>query len=316
MANPAYFLNTQLAVPGAQLRIKSTTLDFIQSSYQFTDSVLASSLIGYMSNLPIPGVFVGGDLSLTVPYVLGGMQIFSVFGIPVNPLGWVYYGGQVYKCTQAPGLAYPPGFTASLYATFSVANNYSSYGNNADPASFTNGSLANVHNITTIVFGTNSTGALFPYNALQFMTAVPQQITNNNTSYVTPTIAAATASIYANGTTNVWSSISSFGTGWSAGTSPRVAKEALTGRVFCSGNVQFSGSTSNLLICTLPFAPVTTYEMVAWAEVVSGPSVGLRKAFFMAVQAGTGQVIVDNYTPSQLSTSLVVDLGAISFQVW
>lgn len=285
--NPAYFLNTSLAVPGAQLRVSSTTLDFIQSAYNTQTSVLAQSLIGYMSNLPNPDVYIGGDLS--GPYVLSGMKTFTIFGIPVSPLGYIWYNGSIYQATVAPGLTYPTGFTSSLYATFSTVNNFSSYGNNADPASFTNGSLANVHNITTIQFGTNSAGALFPYSALQFMTPVPEQISNA----ITPVQTQVTtlSSIPA------WETFTSvgitLGTGWSlaaAGDTPRITKDSL-GRVYFQGLLSFGGSSGNTTVFTMPSGYYCTEIVVNPIAYTTGGTTGMVN-ISISNGAGSGGGIV------------------------
>jgi hypothetical protein len=135
----AKVLDVQYAASGQP--VKSGTLQFLQDSY---NEQIAATIVGA----------TGATFDATKIYRLYGIGVTTVAGNYVVTAGAVYYGGQIYLCN---GGTYPI-VGGAVFKAQSVG--ITQYTTNADPVTFYDASVHNIHNIRkmTLTLGTSGTG--------------------------------------------------------------------------------------------------------------------------------------------------------------
>lgn len=136
----------------AQMPVKKGTIEFLQRSSK-TD--LSQVLIGLISL---------GGYNFTTPYVLYGCINTGSGATYVISAGAIYYGGEIFLVDAASFTA-----TGSDVAILSIIT--TQYTTNADPVTFTDTTVHNVHNIRKVLISAGASGSgIADYSAIPQLT--------------------------------------------------------------------------------------------------------------------------------------------------
>lgn len=279
-------IQTGYATLGSEQPFSTISLDFLQGSTKETNTAYAAGLIQSMNATPI---------NPTKAYPIAG--VFTDAGVGVTDIseGYIYYNGELFYSVAA-SLPISAGYTFSAYI-------YDNYDPSINPVQFSDyTTYNNIHDYRQIRWTNTATGSFY-YSDMVRLTSVPSQVSTSAASIVAA-YTAADAGLTALIDIENWTSVSTFGTGWSsggAGATARFRKDG-KGRISLDGNANFGGTYSNTTIFTLPagYRPTQTIYCVVYGDSYdSGTMETTLVAIFLAITP-SGLVLIQN--ANQLTT--------------